>query len=133
VNGTVWYVRNGEVLRVGNKSQGFAQVVLDVPIDATADVESASRAITDVANAMRGEADWSSVFLSDPELLGVERMTREETVLRLVARVRPLEQWRVARELRRRIRIRLDHLDIDTNLPAEEGQTAPPQDPAPSA
>ena len=36
LNGTVWYVRNGEVLRVGNKSQGYAQVVLDVPIDASA-------------------------------------------------------------------------------------------------
>ena len=42
VNGTVWYVRNGEVVRVGNKSQGFAQVVLDVPIEAWADVERAS-------------------------------------------------------------------------------------------
>ena len=40
VNGTVWYVRNGEVVRVGNKSQGFAQVVLDVPIDAWADVDA---------------------------------------------------------------------------------------------
>ena len=40
-------------------------------------------------------------------------MTREETVIRLVARVRPLEQWRTARELRRRIRDRLDRLDID--------------------
>ena len=43
VNGTVWYVRNGEVVRVGNKSQGFAQVVLDVPIDAWADVAPARR------------------------------------------------------------------------------------------
>src|SRR6266487_4443470 len=42
VNGTVWYVRNGEVVRVGNKSQGYAQVVLDVPIDAAADVGRAS-------------------------------------------------------------------------------------------
>jgi small conductance mechanosensitive channel len=126
VNGTVWYVRNGEVIRVGNKSQGFAQVVLDVPIDATADVERASRAILEVSTALRAEPDWAPVFLGEPELLGVERMSREETVLRLVARVRPLEQWRVARELRRRIRIRLDHLDIDSTLPVDEGATAPP-------
>ena len=126
VNGTVWYVRNGEVLRVGNKSQGFAQVVLDVPIDAAADIEQASRAIEQVSAALRSEQDWAPVFLTEPELLGVERMSREETVLRVVARVRPLEQWRVARELRRRIRIRLDHLDIDSNLPADEGATATP-------
>jgi hypothetical protein len=46
-------------------------------------------------------------------------MTREETVIRLVAKVRPLEQWRTARELRRRIRERLDNLDIDAHLPPD--------------
>src|SRR5581483_12037649 len=53
VNGTVWYVRNGEVLRVGNKSQGFARVVLDIPIDASADVARASTAILGEAQHMR--------------------------------------------------------------------------------
>jgi small conductance mechanosensitive channel len=127
VNGTVWYVRNGEVVRVGNKSQGFAQVVLDVPIEARADIDRATRAMQDVAAAMRQDADWAPVFMNDPEVLGVERMTRDETVIRLVARVRPLEQWRVARELRRRIRERLEHLDIESALPEEEPtETAPP-------
>ncbi|WP_375484022.1 mechanosensitive ion channel family protein [uncultured Jatrophihabitans sp.] len=121
VNGTVWYVRNGEVLRVGNKSQGYATVVLDVPIDAWADVGVASEAMREVAVAMRGEDAWEHVFLSEPEVQGVESLTRYETVIRLVARVRPLEQWRTARELRRRIRDRLDELDI--GHPAPDGGT----------
>ena len=70
VNGTVWYVRNGEVLRVGNKSQGFATVVLDVPIDAWADIESASSAMLEVAQAMHDEEDWEHVFLNDPQVDG---------------------------------------------------------------
>jgi moderate conductance mechanosensitive channel len=125
VNGTVWYVRNGEVVRVGNKSQGFAQVVLDVPIDAWADVAAASQAILDEAERMRAEDTWSGIFLGDPDMQGVESMTREETVIRLVARTRPGEQFRVARELRRRIRERLDHLDIGTHEPTT---TTPPAD-----
>ena len=32
VNGTVWYVRNGEILRVGNMSQNWARTVLDVGV-----------------------------------------------------------------------------------------------------
>lgn len=119
VNGTVWYVRNGEVVRVGNKSQGFAQVVLDVPIDAWADVDAASAAMLDVAREMAAEAEWTGVFLGEPEVQGVESMTREETVIRLVAKVRPLEQWRTARELRRRIRERLERLHIDSHEPPE--------------
>jgi small-conductance mechanosensitive channel len=126
VNGTVWYVRNGEVVRVGNKSQGFAQVVLDIPIDAAADVNRASVAMRSVAREMADEEDWSPIFLSTPEVQGVESMTREETVIRLVAKVRPLEQWRTARELRRRIRDRLDRLDIDASEPRT--QVTPPPD-----
>jgi len=130
VNGTVWYVRNGEVVRVGNKSQGFAQVVLDVPIDAWADVDRASAAMAAVSHEMSEEEDWSSVFLSTPEVQGVESMTREETVIRLVAKVRPLEQWRTARELRRRIRDRLERLHIDAHVPPAEVSTTAPE-PAP--
>jgi small conductance mechanosensitive channel len=136
VNGTVWYVRNGEVVRVGNKSQGFAQVVLDVPIDAWADVDRASAAMADVATEMSREEDWAGVFLGDPEVQGVESMTRDETVIRLVAKVRPLEQWRTARELRRRIRDRLERLNIDAHVPpaGAEADAAPtPSDGADSA
>ena len=125
VNGTVWYVRNGEVVRVGNKSQGFAQVVLDVPIAATANIDTASAAMLAVAQQMRGEEEWTGLFLGDPEVQGVESLTREETVIRMVARVRPLEQWRVARELRRRISEQL-------NVVAREGEVPPPQASEPS-
>ncbi|MDT4917167.1 MAG: moderate conductance mechanosensitive channel, partial [Pseudonocardiales bacterium] len=127
VNGTVWYVRNGEVLRVGNKSQGFAQVVLDIPLDAWADVDRASEAMRTVSAEMAEEDEWAGVFLNTPEVQGVESMTREETVIRLVAKVRPLEQWRTARELRRRIRDRLEKLDIDAHLPPTPPE-APPTD-----
>ena len=133
VNGTVWYVRNGEVLRVGNKSQGFAQVVLDVPLDAWADVDRASAAMRDVSREMSEDDEWSGVFLSPPDVQGVESMTREEVVIRLVAKVRPLEQWRTARELRRRIRERLDRLDIETHAPPEASAAGPQPAPEPPA
>ncbi len=119
INGTVWYVRNGEVVRVGNKSQGYAQVVLDVPIAASVDIDAASAALREVADEMHAEDDWASVFIGEPDVQGVESITRYETVLRLVVRVRPLEQWRTARELRRRIRDRLERLDIEAGEPQE--------------
>jgi small conductance mechanosensitive channel len=119
VNGTVWYVRNGEVVRVGNQSQGYAQVVLDVPIAASTAVEPSSAAMLEVARQMHDDPQWSDVFLSEPEVQGVEALTREETVIRLVVRVRPLEQWRTARELRRRIRDALDGLEIAAGEPHE--------------
>ena len=125
VNGTVWYVRNGEVVRVGNKSQGYARVVLDVPIAASDDLDAASAAILAVAHDMRADEDWTQLFLDEPVMEGVERLTLEETVLRLVARVRPGEQWRVARELRRRIRDRLARMNIEADVRAQNGSAEP--------
>ena len=107
VEGVVWYVRNGEIARVGNMSQQFAQVVLDIPIAATDDAEQARSAIRSAASEVYAEDGWTEQFLAEPELLGIESLSRDELVLRLVARVRPLEQWRVARELRARIQARL--------------------------
>jgi small-conductance mechanosensitive channel len=105
--GTVWYVRNGEVIRVGNMSQGYAQLVIDVPIEADADIDAASAALVAVADTLRAEPDWAPRFIGDPAVQGVESFGREETVLRLVARVRAADQWEVGRELRRRVRDQL--------------------------
>ncbi len=115
-SGTVWYVRNGEIARVGNQSQGFAQVVLDVPIDVAADLAAASAAIAAAAEQMHADPDWSASFLGEPELSGVQELTREQTVIRLIAQVRPLQQWRVAAELRGRVRVALDHLDPEPGV-----------------
>jgi len=54
-----------------------------------------------------------------PEVLGGEKLTLEETLIRLTARVRPLEQWRVARELRERIRVKFDRERIEEQIPGE--------------
>jgi small-conductance mechanosensitive channel len=107
VEGVVWYVRNGEITRVGNQSQQYAQVVLDVPVAATDDAEEASSAISAAAAELYAEQAWTPLFLAEPEVLGIQSLGREELTIRLVARVRPLEQWRVARELRARVQSRL--------------------------
>ncbi|MEN3361767.1 MAG: moderate conductance mechanosensitive channel [Mycobacteriales bacterium] len=102
--GTVWYVRNGEVDRVGNQSQGFAQVIIDLPVPATADLNEARRAIKTAANSLWQDAEWSAVILEEPNMLGIEQLNPDNAVLRLTVKTRPLQQWRVGRELRQRIK-----------------------------
>jgi len=119
VNGTVWYVRNGEIVRVGNKSQGFAQVVLDVPIPYAADVDAAGTAMKEVADALRADESWADEIMDEPQLLGIEQITEEGVVLRLTMKTRPLQQWRVGRELRRRLKDRFDAEEIRLSPPAE--------------
>src|SRR3954468_7899601 len=105
-HGVVWYVRNGEVLRVGNKSQGYAQVVIDMPVAHDTDLERCRTVMQDVADAMYAEEQWSEVLLAAPESLGVESITAEGVTLRLQVRTTNADQWRVARELRQRLKER---------------------------
>jgi small conductance mechanosensitive channel len=102
-HGVVWYVRNGEVLRVGNKSQGFAQVVIDMPLAHDTDLESARTVMQEVADAMYVEEEWAEVLLAEPESLGVESITAAGVTLRLTVRTTNADQWRVGRELRQRL------------------------------
>jgi small conductance mechanosensitive channel len=142
VNGTVWYVRNGEILRVGNKSQGFAQVVLDVPVPYATDVDAAGAAMKEVADALWKDPDWADVIINEPELLGIEQLTEEGLVLRLTVKTQPLQQWRVGRELRRRLKERFDadsirllagHPDVSVRASPPGNGTAPPADTAPDS
>ncbi len=104
MNGTVWYVRNGEILRVGNSSQGFAVAVVDVPIGYGADVEQAVAILGRVATEATESEPLSADVLEPPEVLGIERVSAAEGItMRLTVKVRPGRQWAVQRSLRARI------------------------------
>jgi small-conductance mechanosensitive channel len=100
LKGTVWYVRNGEVLRVGNSSQGFAVAVVDVPLGYSADVERASTVLMAAASTATESDLLKDNILEPPEMLGVESVTAEGLQLRLTVKVRPGKQWAVQRALR---------------------------------
>jgi small conductance mechanosensitive channel len=103
LDGTLWYVRNGQILRVGNSSQSWARVVLDIPLSPTVDVDQASETIMRVTRAFAEEEEWQRHVLDAPEFQGVSAMTIDQTQVRVSMQVTSDEQWAAARELRRRL------------------------------
>jgi small-conductance mechanosensitive channel len=116
VKGTVWYVRNGEVLRVGNSSQGFAVALVDVPLGYSADVERASTVIMEAASAATESEALRENVLEPPEMLGVESVTPEGIQLRLTVKVRPGKQWLVQRALRGQLLAALEEAGFEPPL-----------------
>jgi small-conductance mechanosensitive channel len=100
VNGTVWYVRNGEILRVGNSSQGFAVAVVDFPVAYGADTDKAIEILGTVAAEVTSTKPISDEVLEPPEVLGVEKVTAEGITIRATVKVRPGRQFTVQRALR---------------------------------
>jgi small conductance mechanosensitive channel len=112
VDGVVWHVPNGTILRVGNKSQQWARAVVDVPVAFQADTTAADEVIRRVADEVWHDPDYAAIILAEPSVLGVESLAPGRVVIRVVVRTRPQEQWQVERELRKRIKAALDEAGI---------------------
>jgi small conductance mechanosensitive channel len=113
VEGVVWHVPNGEIKRVGNQSQQWSRALLDVPVAYDTDVPTAMEAIKRVADEMWHDPDYEGVILAEPEVWGVEEFAGDRLVLRLVAKTKPHEQWKVSRELRARIKSAFDEAGVE--------------------
>lgn len=103
VNGTIWHIPNGEIRRVGNKSQGWARALLDIPVPYGTDIDAASETILDVARQVSVSTEFGHEILGAPEVWGVEELGPDAVVIRLVVKTRPGTQWPIMRALRARV------------------------------
>ena len=88
-DGTVWHVPNGEVMRVGNKSQVFSVAIVDVTVSYSSDIEQVKAVILRTANAICESADWSDDVLEPPDLLGVEAFASVGVTVRTLVKTTP--------------------------------------------
>lgn len=112
VNGTLWYVRNGEVTRIGNMSQGWSRVIIDLGVPVDTDIDEVETAILETALAMSKDGKWRSRILERPEIWGLESISGEAMIIRLVMRTRANAKDDVAQDLRVRLKAALDELGI---------------------
>ncbi|KRF37792.1 mechanosensitive ion channel protein MscS [Nocardioides sp. Soil805] len=113
VNGTVWYVRNGEILRVGNMSQNWARTVLDVTVGYAEDLVQVRRVLQEVAHDLWDDEDFRGLVIEEPEVWGVESLGVDGIVVRVTLKTAPMEQWAVARAMRERIKARFENEGIN--------------------
>jgi len=127
VDGTVWYVPNGEIRRVGNKSQHWSRALLDVDVAYETDIEHAKSVIKRVADGLWEERD---AIIEEPEVWGVESLGPSSVVIRLVVKTRPSDQYSISRELRQRLKAAFDAEGIEIPYPQQIVLNRVPQEPA---
>jgi small conductance mechanosensitive channel len=104
VNGTLWTIGNGEIRKVGNRTQQWARVVLDIDVPYEADLEHAAEAIKAAADEVWHEERDGKIILEEPAVWGVQEFRRDGVVLRLAVKTRPGHQFATAREIRGRLK-----------------------------
>ncbi|WP_328669155.1 mechanosensitive ion channel family protein [Streptomyces sp. NBC_00328] len=129
-NGEIWYIRNGEVKRIGNLSQGWATAGVDVTVRASEDLDHVRAVIGEVAETISKEEPWNERLWGPIEILGLDSVLLDSMVVRVSAKTMPGKALSVERELRWRIKRAFDAAQIrivgGPTAPAEED----PLDPA---
>ena len=122
VDGTVWHVSNGQIQRAGNMSQHWSRALLDVQIALDSDIDRARTAMKRVSDELWRE---DPAIIEEPEVWGVQRLEPAGITVRLVAKTKPLEQWRITRRLRERIKAEFDREGIDVPPPTPWNRPEP--------
>ncbi|MBA3606837.1 MAG: mechanosensitive ion channel family protein [Acidimicrobiia bacterium] len=117
VDGTVWHVPNGEITRVGNRSQLWSIAVVDAVIAPDADVDLAQRTLEATVERICATDEFADDVLEAPEVLGVESVTADGITMRAQVRTPPGAQLRLARALRAAVKQDLDAAGIAAPAP----------------
>ena len=117
IDGAVNIIPNGQITTVSNKTRGWSRAVVDVSIGYDADVDAALDIIRDEAAKFGQDPIHGGKFDAPPEVVGVQSLGDNAVAIRVMLRTQPGLQWDVAREFRRRIKVRLDHEGIDIPYP----------------
>ena len=117
LNGTVHHIPHGEIKRVSNLSKKYARVNLDVGISYSSDLEQVIKVINKTGNELAEDPRLKDVIISPPQFLRVDDFADSAIIVKILGDTKPLKQWEVTGELRKRIKIAFDEEGIEIPFP----------------
>lgn len=115
-SGVVWYVRNGEIIRIANRTQGFETAIIDIPVSIEEDPTQVIDVLRHVVSEVYAEPQWRKPLLEEPNVAGVETLEAGTMTIRILAKCVANQQWGVMREIRARSKKALQDAGIDGPL-----------------
>jgi small-conductance mechanosensitive channel len=124
-DGTVWYVPNGEIRKVGNSTKEWGRAIVDVIIPRKSDLATATAVIGEEVAAVAADPAWAEAVLEEPEILGVNAMGVDNVTVRVSTKTTPAQRLPLAREMRSRISLRLQSAGVvaESSIPPREDPT----------
>jgi small conductance mechanosensitive channel len=125
VQGVLHVIPNGSVTMVSNRTRGWSRAVLDIAVAYREDIDRVIAVLRDVAGEFWRDPAWTSRLIEEPAVWGVEALADSSVNVRMVSATQPRQQWDVARELRRRIKLRFDAEGIEIPFPQRQIHLGP--------
>ncbi len=98
-SGQVWYIRNGEIVRVGNQSQGWSTAIVDIPVDSGENSTRVIEVLEGVCREVYADPDYAKVLLEAPNVVGVQSVEAGRMTIRITAKTQPNQQFGVQRAI----------------------------------
>jgi len=108
LDGAVHYIPHGGIKKVSNFSKGFSRINLDLNISYDSDIEKAISVVNQVGQNLAKDDKWSPFIIKTPQFLRIDNFTGTGITLKVLGEVKPLKQWDVAGEFRKRLKIAFD-------------------------
>ena len=106
-SGMIWYVRNGEVLKVGNLTQGHSTGTVDIPVAYDSDLEVVLSVLREVATAIGDDPAFADALVEPPTVLGVNAISAGALTFQVVVKAHPNQQYGALRAFRERAQVAL--------------------------
>lgn len=119
MDGSVITIPNGSIAIVENLSKEWSRVDLSVEVGFETNVDHALAVVTEVTKYLFYDRTWRPLMLEAPQVLGVDQIAHTGMVIRIWIKTQPMQQWSVARELRRRLKNRFDREGIPIGIPQQ--------------
>jgi small conductance mechanosensitive channel len=115
--GNVHVIPHGSVDRVTNMTKDYSRYVFDVGVAYREDPDEVMKVLREVGEELRGDPEYAADILEPLEILGVDSLADSAVVIKCRIMTRPIQQWRVGREMNRRIKKAFDKHGIEIPFP----------------
>jgi moderate conductance mechanosensitive channel len=117
MNGTVHYIPHGEIKKVANSSKHFAKVNLNVGVSYETDLEKVKEVINRIGNELAADPAWKDMINTAPQYLRVDSLDDSSVSIKITGETKPMKQWDVTGELRKRIKEAFEKEGIEIPYP----------------
>lgn len=115
--GTVHIFQNGKINTLSNMTKEWSAVVLQIGIAYKEDTDKAVLLMQQVGDEMYHDPKYKDVMLEPISISGVDSFAESSVIIRLVIKTKPMEQWAIGREYRRRLKKLFDEKNVEFPFP----------------